>query len=161
MEPGTQQHGRWNFEISRNGRLDRNGRLTKHTDINGRARPQVDHFWKLRCRKSSRGCGAKQISKLKVYKTHQNTSAPDHFWKLTCRKRARHCAIAARRTCGSQQCKNLDVQISVSVVWPGLTFSWQARKIDEVSLHVGRCQVRNLRKSCSKCLFPSLQIKKI
>ena len=29
-----------------------------------------DHFWKLRCRKSARRCGAKHISKSKMYKTH-------------------------------------------------------------------------------------------
>ena len=29
-----------------------------------------DHFWKLRCRKSARRCGAKHISKSKVSKTH-------------------------------------------------------------------------------------------
>ena len=28
-----------------------------------------EHFWKLRCRKSARRCGAKHISKSKVYKT--------------------------------------------------------------------------------------------
>ena len=31
--------------------------------------PGSDHFWKLRCRKSARGCGAKHISKSKVLKT--------------------------------------------------------------------------------------------
>ena len=31
--------------------------------------PGSDHFWKLRCRKSARRCGAKQISKSKVLKT--------------------------------------------------------------------------------------------
>ena len=77
-----------------------------------------DHFWKLRCRKSARRCGAKHISK-KMYKTPhvratfggsdvgkvhavvarstfpsqnvQNTPASDHFWKLRCRKSARRC----------------------------------------------------------------------
>ena len=29
-----------------------------------------DHFWKLRCRKSARRCGAKHISKSKCAKTH-------------------------------------------------------------------------------------------
>ena len=76
-----------------------------------------DHFWKLRCRKSARRCGAKQVSKSKctkhnhcrttfgscdVEKVHafvarsrfpsqnvQNTSVSDHFWKLRCRKSAR------------------------------------------------------------------------
>ena len=44
--------------------------------------PLSDHFWKLRCRKSARRCGAKHISKSNV----QNTPASDHFWKLRCRK---------------------------------------------------------------------------
>ena len=78
-----------------------------------------DHFWKLRCRKSARRCGAKHISKSKctkhtmlrttfgswdVEKVHavvarstfpsqnvQNTPCTDHFWKLRCRKSARRC----------------------------------------------------------------------
>ena len=76
-----------------------------------------DHFWKLRCRKSARRCGAKHI--VKLYKAHQvrttfgscdvekvhavvarstfpsqnvqNTPFSDHFWKLRCRKSARYC----------------------------------------------------------------------
>ena len=31
--------------------------------------PASDHFWKLRCRKSARRCGAKHISKVKMLKT--------------------------------------------------------------------------------------------
>ena len=78
-----------------------------------------EHFWKLRCRKSARPCGAKHISKSKctkhtilgplfgscdVEKVHavvarstfrsqnvQSTRGPDHFWKLRCRKSARRC----------------------------------------------------------------------
>jgi len=33
--------------------------------------PFSDHFWKLRCRKSARRCGAKHISKSKVQKTDE------------------------------------------------------------------------------------------
>ena len=47
-----------------------------------------DHFWKLRCRKSARRCGAKHISKSKCTK---HTLFSDHFWKLRCRKSARRC----------------------------------------------------------------------
>ena len=70
-----------------------------------------DHFWKLRCRKSARRCGAKHISKSKCAKHTivgpllevamskkrtrsqyvQNTPLSDHFWKLRCRKSARRC----------------------------------------------------------------------
>ena len=68
------------------------------------------HFWKLRCRKSARHCGAKHISKSKctkhrdVQKVHavvarstfrsqnaKNTTCSRHFWKLRCRKSARRC----------------------------------------------------------------------
>ena len=76
--------------------------------------PGRDHFWKLRCRKSARRCGAKHISKSKCTKHHmfapllevrmskkctlwreahstfpsqnvQNTPGPDHFWRFRCR----------------------------------------------------------------------------
>ena len=36
---------------------------------NVQSTPWSDHFWKLRCRKSARRCGAKHISKSKVLKT--------------------------------------------------------------------------------------------
>ena len=36
---------------------------------NAQSTPFSDHFWKLRCRKSARRCGAKHISKSKVQKT--------------------------------------------------------------------------------------------
>ena len=77
-----------------------------------------EHFWKLRCRKSARRCGAKHISKSKCTKHHvrttfgscdvekvhavvvrstfpsenvQNTRGADHFWQLSCRTSARRC----------------------------------------------------------------------
>ena len=81
--------------------------------------PGSDHFWKLRCRKSARRCGAKHILKSKCtkhtilgpllevemskkctplwreahfqVKMYKNTSVSDHFWKFRCRKSARRC----------------------------------------------------------------------
>ena len=78
-----------------------------------------DHFWKLRCRKSARCCGAKHISKSKCTKhlslapllevemskkctplwreAHfevkmlKTLGISDHFWRLRCRKSARRC----------------------------------------------------------------------
>ena len=75
--------------------------------------PGSDHFWKLRCRKSARSCGAKHISKSKVLKAdglralleverlkkrtplwheaarfqvkmQKTTPRSEHFWKLRC-----------------------------------------------------------------------------
>ena len=37
---------------------------------NAQNTPGPDHFWKLRCRKSARCCGAKHISKSKCWKYH-------------------------------------------------------------------------------------------
>ena len=80
--------------------------------------PAPDHFWKLRCQKSARRCGAKHIWKSKCTKHTRSgpllevamskkctllwseahfevkiykTHQPDHFWKLRCRKSARRC----------------------------------------------------------------------
>ena len=81
--------------------------------------PFSDHFWKLRCQKSARRCGAKHILKSKMHKTPQcrttfgrrdvekvhavvarstfrrqnvqNTPCSDHFWRFRCRKSARRC----------------------------------------------------------------------
>ena len=49
--------------------------------------PFSDHFWKLRCRKSARRCGAKHISKSKC----QNTTCSRHFWRFRSRKSTRRC----------------------------------------------------------------------
>ena len=54
---------------------------------NVQSTPAPDHFWKLRCRKSARRCGAKPSSKSKCTKH----TGPDHLWKLRCRKSARRC----------------------------------------------------------------------
>ena len=91
--------------------------------------PLSDHFWKLRCRKSARRCGAKHIFKSKC--TKHTSSGPllavemskkwtplwreahlevkmlktlgvsDHFWKLRCRKSARRCGAKhmSKSTC--------------------------------------------------------------
>ena len=94
--------------------------------------PASDHFWKLRCRKSARRCGAKHIWKSKCTK-HTMVGAllavemskkctplwreahlevkllkalgfSDHFWKFRSRKSARR--VVARSTFGSQNVKS-------------------------------------------------------
>ena len=53
--------------------------------------PGSDHFWKLRCRKSARRCGAKHISKSKVLKTDGLGPLFDVQMSKKCRKSARGC----------------------------------------------------------------------
>ena len=59
--------------------------------------PFSEHFWKLRCRKSARRCGAKHISK----STCTKHAILEHFWKLRCRKSARRCGVKhiSKSTC--------------------------------------------------------------
>jgi len=42
----------------------------------GKNTSRSDHFWKLRCLKSARGCGSKNV---------QNTTWTRHFWTFRCR----------------------------------------------------------------------------
>ena len=51
---------------------------------NEQSTPFSDHFWKLRCRKTARRCGAKHIWKSKVSKTE----GVDPFLTFRCRKSA-------------------------------------------------------------------------
>ena len=101
---------------------------------NAQNTPCTDHFWKFRCRKSARCCGAKHISKSKCAKHHvrttfgssaveqahavvgwskfrsenaQNTPCTDHFWKFRCRKSARRCG--AKHTSKWKCTKHLSV----------------------------------------------------
>ena len=53
--------------------------------------PGSDHFWKLRCQKSARRCGAKHISKSKVLKTDGLGPLFDVPMSKKCRKSARRC----------------------------------------------------------------------
>ena len=57
-----------------------------------------DHFWKLRCRKSTRRCGAKHISKSKVLKTWRSRTT---FGSWDVEKVQ---AVVARSTFPSQKC---------------------------------------------------------
>ena len=61
-----------------------------------------DDFWKLRCEKSARRCGAKHIWKSKCpkhTKAHQSTPISD-YWKLTYRKSA--CCCGAKHISKSE-----------------------------------------------------------
>ena len=113
-----------------------------------------DHFWKLRCRKSARRCGAKPISKWKGTKdlslapllevemskkctplwrestfrsqNVQSTPGPDHFWQLRCRKSARR--WTARSAFRSQNAQNTTT--CSRHFWRfRCRFAWQAQRI--------------------------------
>ena len=103
-----------------------------------------DHFWKLRCWKSARRCGAKHISKWKCTKhtsfgpllevemlkkctplwreAHlsqnvQNTPCSDHFWRFRCRKSARRCGAKhiSKSKCTKHQCFGPLLEVQMSL----------------------------------------------
>ena len=79
--------------------------------------PFSDHFWKLRCRKSARRCGAKHISKSKVLKT-------DGLGPLLEVQMSKKCQKSARR-CGAKHISKSKVQKTEGFE-PFLT--WRCRK---------------------------------
>ena len=70
---------------------------------NVQSTPCLDHFWKLRCRKSARRCGAKHISKSKV-KSAKNGGVRSTFGRSDVVLLARHkgwCTLPkVSKTCG-------------------------------------------------------------
>ena len=72
---------------------------------NVQSTPGPDHFWKLRCRKSARRCGAKHISKSKVLKTDGLGLLLEVQMSKKCQKRH---AVVARSTFRSQKCKKTE-----------------------------------------------------
>ena len=58
-----------------------------------------EHFWKLRCRKSARRCGAKHICKSKCTKR----TGGHHFWELRGQKSVRRCGAKHISRISTQQ----------------------------------------------------------
>ena len=97
--------------------------------------PAPGHFWKLRCRKIARRCGAKQRFEVKMYKTHQGrtTFRSWDFEKVH--------AIVARSTFRSQNVKTQHVRANFWTL--RCRFAWQAGlcTLWKVSKTWGFCRV--------------------
>ena len=53
--------------------------------------PCLEHFWKLRCSKSARRCGAAVARSTVRSQNVQSTPCSEHSWQLRCSKGARRC----------------------------------------------------------------------
>ena len=117
-----------------------------------------DHFWKLRCRKSARRCGAKHISKSKCTK---HTHSSDHFWKLRCRKSARRCG--AKHISKSKCTKHLSVgpllEVEMSkkrtLLWREAHFQVKMYKTHHSRTTFGSCDVEKVHAVVARSTFPS------
>ena len=123
--------------------------------------PLSDHFWKLRCRKSARCCGAKHISKSKCV---QNTSASDDFWKLRCRKSARRCG--AKHISKSKCTKHLSVGRLLEVemskkctpLWREAHFQVKMYKTPHVRATFGGSDVEKVHAVVARSTFRSKNV---
>ena len=112
--------------------------------------PVSDHFWKLRCRKSARRCGAKHISKSKCTKH----TIPDHFWKFRCRKSARRCGAKhiSKSKCTKHTFGSSDVE-KVHAVVARSTFPSQ--NVQKHHMFAPLLEVRMLKKCTPKHIAKS------
>ena len=119
-----------------------------------------DHFWKLRCRKSARRCGAKHISKSKC----TNTPLSDHFWKLRCRKSARRCG--AKHISKSKCTKHtilgplLEVEMSkkCTPLWREAHFQVKMYKTHHSRTTFGSSDVEKVHAVVARSTFPSQNV---
>ena len=121
--------------------------------------PGSDHFWKLRCRKSARRCGAKHISKSKCTKP-----ASDYFWKFRCRKIARRCG--AKHISKSKCTKHLmfapllEVAMSkkCTPLWREAHFQVKMYKTHQVRTTFGSSDVEKVHAVVARSTFPSQNV---
>ena len=150
--------------------------------------PVSDHFWKLRCRKSARRCGAKHISKSKYTKhtsvgpllevemskkctplwreAHfQATPVSDHFWKLRCRKSA--CRCGAEHISKSKCTKHtivgplLEVEMSnkCTPLWREAHFQVKMYKAQQCRTTFGGSDVGKVQAAVARSTFRSQNVK--
>ena len=127
---------------------------------NAQNTPLSDHFWKLRCRKSARRCGAKHISKSKCT-THTRFG---HFWKLRCRKSARRCG--AKHISKSKCTKHtrfgplLEVEMSkkCTPLWREAHFQVKMYKTHQVRTTFGSWDVEKVHAVVARSTFPSQNV---
>ena len=120
-----------------------------------------DDFWKLRCRKSARRCGAKQ---LKWCQNVPNTPASDKFWKLRCRKSARRCG--AKHISKSKCAKHLRVGRLLEVemskkctpLWREAHFEVKMYKTHQRRTTFGSWDVEKVHAVVARSTFPSQNV---
>ena len=115
-----------------------------------------DHFWKFRCRKSARRCGAKHISKSKCTK----------HTKLRCRKSARRCG--AKHISKSKCTKHtmygpfLEVEMSkkFTPLWREAHVEVKMYKTHQVRTTFGSCDVDKVHAAVARSRLRSQNAQK-
>ena len=147
-----------------------------------------DHFWKLRCRKSARRCGAKHISKSKCTKhtmvgpllevemskkctplwreAHfQVTPCTDHFWQLRCRKSTRRCGAnyISKSKCTKHTMVGALLEVEMSkkytLLWHEAHFQVKMYKAPHVRANFGSSDAGKVHAVVGRSTFRSQTVK--
>ena len=116
-----------------------------------------DHFWKLRCRKSARRCGAKHISKSKCTK-HQGFGP---LLEVEMSKSARRCGAKhiSKSKCTKHQGFGplLEVEMSkkCTPLWREAHFQVKMYKRPQLRTTFGSCDVEKVHAVVARSTFPS------
>ena len=122
--------------------------------------PCSDHFWKLRCRKSARRCGANTFPSQNV----QNTTCSCHFWKLRCRKSARRCGAKhiskSKFTNHTMLGPLLEVAMSkkCTPLWREAHFQVKMHKTHHARTTFGSWDVEKVHAVVARSTFPSQNV---
>ena len=117
--------------------------------------PTSDHFWKLRCRKSARRCGAKHISNSKCTKHTRFGPLLEVQMSKKCRKSARRCG--AKHISKSKVLKTdglgplLEVEMSkkCTPLWREAHFQVKMYKTHHARTTFGSSDVEKVSKKCT------------
>ena len=129
---------------------------------NAQNTPVSDHFWKLRCRKSARCCGAKHISKSK-----KNRSVSDQFWKLRWQKSARCCGAKhiSKSKCTTHHMYEPLLEVATlkkcTLLWREAHFQVKMYKTPLVRTTFGSCDVEKVHAVVARSTFPSQNVQSI
>ena len=119
--------------------------------------PLSDHFWKLRCRKSARRCGAKHISKSKCRK--HTIVGP----KLRCRKSARRCGAkhVSKSKCTKHTILGPLLEVQMSKKCTPLHFEVKMYKTPQRRTAFGSSDVEKVHAVVARSIFASQKCKKL
>ena len=122
--------------------------------------PAPDHFWKSRCWKSARHCGAKHISKSKC--TKHTSFGP--LWKLRCRKSARRCGAKhiSKSKCTKHRSSGplFEVQMSKKCMplWRDAHFQVKMYKTPQLRTTFWSSDVEKVHAVVARSTFPSQNV---
>ena len=119
-----------------------------------------DHFWKLRCRKSARRCGAKQISKSKC--TKHTSSGPllevEMLKKCTPLWREAHFEVKMLKTQGFGPLLEVRMSKKCTLLWRERHFEVKMYKTHHSRTTFGSCNVEKVHAVVARRTFRSKNV---